>query len=74
VLCLEWQKSSFSSGNINGDCIELAAAPRAISLFRESDAPDVVLIAGPARLAALLGSIKAGQLDRVTGEQGNVEP
>ncbi|MGP4114469.1 DUF397 domain-containing protein [Streptomyces sp. 4N509B] len=61
---LEWQKSSLSSGNLNGDCVELAAAPQGAVWLRESDAPAVVLITSRPRLAALLAHVKAARLPR----------
>ncbi|GAB2893347.1 DUF397 domain-containing protein [Streptomyces mayteni] len=51
-----WQKSSYS--NEEGNCVELAIAPAARLLIRESDAPDTVLTASPARVRALLRRLK----------------
>ncbi|GAB2878521.1 DUF397 domain-containing protein [Streptomyces mayteni] len=52
-----WQKSSFSSEGNN--CLEVAAAPRGGAvLLRESDEPDTVLRATPARLRALLATVR----------------
>ncbi|SFD15192.1 DUF397 domain-containing protein [Streptomyces aidingensis] len=53
-----WQKSSFSTNNGNGDCVELTAVPGGIAL-REGDRPADVLITAPPRLAALLTAVKA---------------
>ncbi len=58
---LEWQKSSFSSGNPNGDCVELAATATSIHL-RESDDPATVLTTTPAATRALLAHLKTGDL------------
>lgn len=56
---LEWQKSSFSSGDPNADCLEVAAAPEDHLHLRESDDPATVLTTTPTRLAALLRTINA---------------
>jgi hypothetical protein len=61
VLCLEWQKSSFSSGDGTTNCIELAAAD--VIHLRESDDPATVLNAPLARMAALLNHVRAARLD-----------
>ena len=54
---LHWQKSTFS-GNPQGDCLYIAAAPDGTIRLRESDTPGTVLIAAPRELAALLAGIK----------------
>lgn len=55
-----WQKSSFSSGNINGDCVELARGPEGGRVWlRESAEPGMVLIASTRRVEALLRQLKA---------------
>ncbi|MCX4906630.1 DUF397 domain-containing protein [Streptomyces sp. NBC_00878] len=56
-MSLQWQKSSFSGIDAE-DCVELAHHEGQI-LIRESDAPDKVITAIPARLQALLGALKA---------------
>lgn len=56
---LHWQKSTFS-GNPQGDCLYIAAAPDGTIRLRESDAPGTVLTATPRELAALLAGIKRG--------------
>ncbi|MFJ2795700.1 MULTISPECIES: DUF397 domain-containing protein [unclassified Streptomyces] len=55
---LVWQKSSFSGEAAN--CVNVAAAPDSTVRLRESDAPDVILVATRAGLSALLASIKDG--------------
>ncbi|MEO3754286.1 DUF397 domain-containing protein [Streptomyces sp. B6B3] len=51
----EWQKSSFSSADVNQNCVEIARAPQGGHVWlRESDEPGTVLTTSPARLAALL--------------------
>jgi hypothetical protein len=53
-----WQKSSFSSGDPNQTCVELANAPEGRIRLRESDDPATVLTSTPARLAALLRCVR----------------
>jgi hypothetical protein len=57
---LDWQKSSFSGGADDDECLEIATAPTAIHL-RESDHPTTVLTPAPAALHALLASIKGNR-------------
>ncbi|MFF4487483.1 DUF397 domain-containing protein [Streptomyces sp. NPDC001544] len=53
---LRWQKSSYSAGDSDNDCLEIAAAP---SLhLRESDDPTTVLTPTPTALHALLTTLK----------------
>ncbi|WP_416965495.1 DUF397 domain-containing protein [Streptomyces sp. Agncl-13] len=56
---VEWQKSSFSGIDAE-NCLELAHHKGRI-LLRESDTPDMVVTAAPARLHTLLLAIKTGQ-------------
>jgi uncharacterized protein DUF397 len=58
-LRLEWQKSSFSTADVNQDCLEVACGPEGLMHFRESDDPSIVLTVAPARLAALLIRLRA---------------
>jgi hypothetical protein len=55
---LDWQKSSYSSGNPDSDCLELARAPEGRLYLRESEQPTIVLATTQARLAALLGHLR----------------
>ncbi|MGW3162741.1 DUF397 domain-containing protein [Streptomyces sp. NPDC001142] len=55
---LVWQKSSFSGEAAN--CVNVAAAPDGTLRLRESDDPDVIIVATRGGLSALLASIKAG--------------
>jgi uncharacterized protein DUF397 len=59
VSDLEWQKSSFSSGDVNQDCLEVACTPEGLVHFREGDDPAAVLTTTPARLASLLRRLRA---------------
>ncbi|MGI5377321.1 DUF397 domain-containing protein [Streptomyces sp. CA-251387] len=55
---LHWQKSSFSGGGADEDCLEIATTPTALHL-RESDDPTTVLTPTPTALHALLTTLKA---------------
>ncbi|MGW3658415.1 DUF397 domain-containing protein [Streptomyces sp. NPDC005151] len=57
-----WQKSSYSTEGAN--CVNVAGASDGTFRLRESDEPNVILVASSVGLSALLASIKA---DRVTG-------
>ncbi|MGW7295819.1 DUF397 domain-containing protein [Streptomyces xiamenensis] len=57
---LEWQKSTYSSGNPNSDCLEAARGPEGRLYLRESDDPDTVLVTTPARWSALLRAAGSG--------------
>ncbi|WP_329145346.1 DUF397 domain-containing protein [Streptomyces niveus] len=63
---IKWQKSSFSGGDDNQDCIELAEADGQI-LLRESDAPDTVVTTDRTKLRAFLLGVKAGEFDHLAG-------
>ncbi|MET9294915.1 DUF397 domain-containing protein [Streptomyces sp. NPDC003077] len=51
-----WQKSSYSSEA--SSCLEIAAAHDGLLCFRESDIPDVILVARPDVLKGLLATLK----------------
>lgn len=53
-LC--WQKSSFSGGGEEEDCLEIAATPATLHL-RESDHPTTILTPSPTALRALLTAL-----------------
>ncbi|MDO0912693.1 DUF397 domain-containing protein [Streptomyces sp. DT2A-34] len=55
---LHWQKSSFSAGPEDTDCLEIAATPTTLHL-RESDEPTAILTPTPTALHALLSTLKA---------------
>jgi hypothetical protein len=55
---LAWQKSSFSSGDGNTTCVEIAEGPRTLHM-RESEDPDTVLTPDRRALRALLTHLKA---------------
>ena len=57
---LHWQKSSFSGGGDDEDCVELAATATSLHL-RESDHPATLLTTDPASLHALLSALKSGR-------------
>ncbi|MFB4196996.1 DUF397 domain-containing protein [Streptomyces carpaticus] len=55
---VEWQKSSYSSGNPNQDCLEAARGPDGRLHFRESDQPTIVLATNAARWSAFLRLVR----------------
>lgn len=55
---LRWQKSSYSSGDPNQNCLEVARASSGRLHFRESDNPEVILTADPVRWAAFLRLVR----------------
>lgn len=57
----EWQKSSYSGAT--NECVEVRTAAGMVEL-RESDEGETILRTTPARLAALLRAIKAGEHTR----------
>jgi predicted secreted Zn-dependent protease len=59
---LVWQKSSFSGGG-EGECVEVAAGPDGLIHVRESDEPDVIAVTTPAKWAAFVKGVKAGEFD-----------
>ncbi|WP_369522984.1 DUF397 domain-containing protein [Streptomyces hygroscopicus] len=61
---VNWQKSTYSSAGDGNSCIELAFMGRTVAL-RESDDPRTVVTTTPAKLGAMLRSIKAGHLDHL---------
>lgn len=56
-----WQKSSFSSGDPNTNCIEVASESNALRI-RESDEPAHTLAPTGAALTGLLRHLKAGDV------------
>ncbi|BCL29422.1 DUF397 domain-containing protein [Streptomyces aurantiacus] len=54
---LRWQKSSYSAGDADNDCLEISATPTTLHL-RESDTPAAVLSPTPTALNALLTAVK----------------
>ncbi|MEU5704309.1 DUF397 domain-containing protein [Streptomyces aurantiacus] len=54
---LHWQKSSFSGGGDDEDCLEISATPTTLHL-RESDTPAAILSPTPTALNALLTAVK----------------
>ncbi|MEV8405660.1 DUF397 domain-containing protein [Streptomyces niveus] len=59
-----WQKSSFSGGDDNQNCVELAHTDGQI-LMRESDVPDTIVTTSPEKLRAFLLGVKAGEFDHL---------
>ncbi|MER8068906.1 DUF397 domain-containing protein [Streptomyces sp. NPDC094034] len=62
---ISWQKSSFSGGDNNPNCVELASVNGQIKL-RESDTPDTFVTTSPEKLRAFILGIKAGEFDHFT--------
>lgn len=58
---ISWQKASFSGGN-GENCIEVGRQDDSIVL-RESDDPGSVITTSPAKLAAFIRGVKAGEFD-----------
>ncbi|PGH46817.1 DUF397 domain-containing protein [Streptomyces sp. Ru87] len=56
---IEWQKSSFSGGGADENCLEVGLSAAGIHL-RESDAPDVVLTPDRSALRALIRGVRQG--------------
>ncbi|MGW1501412.1 DUF397 domain-containing protein [Streptomyces mirabilis] len=54
---LHWQKSSFSAGDSDTECLEIATSPTTLHL-RESDHPTTILTPTPDALRALLVAVK----------------
>ncbi|MEO3755921.1 DUF397 domain-containing protein [Streptomyces sp. B6B3] len=53
-----WQKSSYSSGDATGNCLELARTGEGLIRLRESEDPNRVIITTPPRLASLLHHLR----------------
>ncbi|MEV6974368.1 DUF397 domain-containing protein [Kitasatospora sp. NPDC093806] len=60
---LIWQKSSFSGGDPENACLELASGTGDSCYLRESDESDVVMASDVSKLRALLLAVKAGEFD-----------
>lgn len=54
---LRWQKSSFSGGAADTDCLEIAATSTVLH-FRESDTPATLLSPSSTALNAMLTALK----------------
>ncbi|WP_432252034.1 DUF397 domain-containing protein [Streptomyces sp. HNM1019] len=62
-----WRKSSFSSGQVSAECVEVSAPSPDLILIRESDAPAAVITTGPALWAAFVRGLKRGDFDHLSG-------
>ncbi|WP_405907240.1 DUF397 domain-containing protein [Streptomyces sp. NBC_00828] len=56
---LYWQKSSFSGGGDEEDCVEIAATTPTTLHLRESDHPTTILTPTPTALRALLTTLRS---------------
>ncbi|MBT2398714.1 DUF397 domain-containing protein [Streptomyces sp. ISL-100] len=61
---LHWQKSSFSVGEA-GNCLYVAITPDGTIRLRESDNPEQIISANPARLQDLIRAIKADEFNQL---------
>lgn len=59
MKAVRWRKSSFSGGNTQGACIELASS---LDMVRDSKNPSGPVLTGD--LAALVWAARAGRFDR----------
>ncbi|MER6140360.1 DUF397 domain-containing protein [Streptomyces sparsogenes] len=64
---IKWQKSSYSADGPGNACVELAHAPDAAILLRESDDPQVIIETSQAALRGLIRGIKTGEFDALAG-------
>lgn len=62
---LDWQKSSFSGGDAENACLELAPGTGELRHLRESDEPGVIVTVDAAKLWAFLLAAKAGEFDHL---------
>ncbi|OEV06042.1 DUF397 domain-containing protein [Streptomyces oceani] len=61
MSALHWQKSTYSSGDGNTNCLELATAPAGSLHLRESDEPATILNLSRQTLSTFLSGIKTGE-------------
>ncbi|TKA10065.1 DUF397 domain-containing protein [Actinacidiphila oryziradicis] len=62
---IEWQKSSYSSGE-GSNCLYVAITPGGTIGLRESDDPDVIVTTTPTGFRSLIATIKTGEFDQFT--------
>ncbi|GAA2840062.1 DUF397 domain-containing protein [Kitasatospora sp. CM 4170] len=61
-----WQKSSFSGGDAENNCLELAASETGdLRHLRESDDPNVIVTTSAPKLRAFILGVKAGEFDHL---------
>ncbi|WP_413799208.1 DUF397 domain-containing protein [Streptomyces iranensis] len=63
---IQWRKSSYSADAPDNACVELAHAPDAAILLRESDEPGTVITTTPTALRALTRAVRAGRFDQLS--------
>ncbi|WP_326580494.1 DUF397 domain-containing protein [Streptomyces sp. NBC_00481] len=63
---LRWQKSSFSAGDSDNDCLEISTTPTTLHL-RESDSPATILSPSATALHALLSTLRNGSRTSLEG-------
>ncbi|CDR10883.1 DUF397 domain-containing protein [Streptomyces iranensis] len=62
-----WRKSTFSSGQVSAECVEVSAPTPGLILIRESDDPAAVITTDPAPWAAFVRGLKRGDFDHLSG-------
>ncbi|AEM86676.1 DUF397 domain-containing protein [Streptomyces violaceusniger] len=62
-----WRKSTFSSGQVSAECVEVATPSPGLILIRESDDPAAVITTDPAPWAAFIRGLKRGDFDHLPG-------
>lgn len=77
MSALVWQKSSYSSGAGDSNCVEVSAGQDAHIYIRESDRPDEVARSGPHAWRDFLARVKAdaaydGEFAVTFGDDGAV--
>ncbi|WP_406197665.1 DUF397 domain-containing protein [Streptomyces europaeiscabiei] len=64
---LRWQKSSFSAGDSDNDCLEISTTSTTLRL-RESDSPATILSPSATALHALLSTLRNGSRTSTSSE------
>ncbi|MFJ2200623.1 DUF397 domain-containing protein [Streptomyces violaceusniger] len=62
-----WRKSSFSSGQVSAECVEVATPSPGLILIRESDDPAAVITTDLVPWAAFVRGLKRGDFDHLSG-------
>ncbi|MFE2729170.1 DUF397 domain-containing protein [Kitasatospora sp. NPDC059327] len=63
MFSTNWQKSSYSAAT--NECVEVRTVDAVVEL-RESDSGDVIVRTTPAKFAAFLRTLKAGEFDQLS--------
>lgn len=62
---LNWQKSSFSGGDVSNNCLEIARGSGSLRYLRESDDLGAIVTTDEAKLRAFLLAAKAKEFDHL---------